>query len=192
MGNTKFISSTNNRRSDAEITDYYATPPEAVKLLLENESFYHRIWECACGGGHISSVLKEAGYRVKSTDLIDRGYPSTEIVDFLKVTREDVLREPQMDIVTNPPYTYAKEFVEHAMDISSNGTKVAMLLKLTFLEGKKRRELFNKYPPMRVYVFSSRISCGKNGVFTEGSAVAYAWFIWEKGVTRDPVIKWIN
>ena len=142
--------------------------------------------------GLIASVLKEAGYRVKSTDLIDRGYPSTEVVDFLKVTREDVLREPQMDIVTNPPYTYAKEFVEHAMDISSNGTKVAMLLKLTFLEGKKRRELFDKYPPMRVYVFSSRISCGKNGVFTGGRAVAYAWFIWEKGVTRDPVIKWIN
>ena len=45
---------------------------------------------------------------------------------------------------------------------------------------------------MRVYVFSSRISCGKNGVFTGGKAVAYAWFIWEKGVTRDPVIKWID
>lgn len=44
MGNTKFISSTNNRRSDAEATDYYATPPEAVKLLLENESFNHYIW----------------------------------------------------------------------------------------------------------------------------------------------------
>ena len=45
---------------------------------------------------------------------------------------------------------------------------------------------------MRVYVFSSRISCGKNGVFTGGKAVAYAWFIWKKGVTRDPVIKWID
>lgn len=192
MRNSQFIASTNNRRLDAEVDGYYATPPEAVKLLLEKETFYPYIWECACGGGHISSILEEAGYRVKSTDLVDRGYPSTEIADFLKVTREDILHGPPMDIVTNPPYTYAKEFVEHAMDISSNGAKVAMLLKLTFLEGKKRRELFDKYPPMTVYVFSSRISCGKNGIFTKGSAVAYAWFVWEKGVIRDPVIKWIN
>ena len=39
MGNTKFILSTNHRRSDAEINDYYATPSEAVKLLLEKEKF---------------------------------------------------------------------------------------------------------------------------------------------------------
>ena len=27
---------------------------------------------------------------------------------------------------------------------------------------------------------------------TEGGAIAYAWYVWEKGYCGDPVIKWIN
>lgn len=56
------------------------------------------------------------------------------------------------DILTNPPYKYAKEFIEHAMTIIPNGRKVFMFLKLQFLEGKARGELFKKYPPRYVYV----------------------------------------
>lgn len=67
-----------------------------------------------------------------------------------------------------------------------------MFLKLTFLEGKSRKQMFLQNPPTRVYVFSSRIQCGKNGVFTGSSAVAYAWFIWEKGIRNKPIIEWIN
>ena len=62
--------------------DYYATDPRAVRLLLEMETFSDKIWECACGEGHISKVLEQNGYEVLSTDLIDRGY-GTGGVDFL-------------------------------------------------------------------------------------------------------------
>lgn len=192
-GDKQFILSGNNRKADAEANDYYATEPKAVELLLENEDFNHYIWECACGGGHITNVLKSAGYSVKSSDIIDRGCKNTEIIDFLKTSKQDVARDFPRDIVTNPPYKYAKEFVEHALDISMDSTKVAMFLKLTFLEGKARRELFAKYPPKKVYVFSSRVCCGKNGEFdAANNAVAYAWFVWEKGFNGDPIIKWIN
>lgn len=34
------------------------------------------------------------------------------------------------DILTNPPYKYAKEFIEHAMTIIPDGRKVFMFLKL--------------------------------------------------------------
>lgn len=54
--------------------DYYATDPKAVELLLEMETFSDKIWECACGEGHISKILGQNGYEVLSTDLIDRGY----------------------------------------------------------------------------------------------------------------------
>ena len=69
-----------------------------------------------------------------------------------------------------------------------------MFLKLTFLEGQARRKLFEKYPPARIYVFSARVKCAKNGDFENigSSAVAYAWFIWEKGFEGEPVIRWIN
>lgn len=98
------------------------------------------------------------------------------------------------DIITNPPYKYALEFVEKALEVVEPGRKVAMFLKLQFLEGKKRKPFFLNNPPKVVYVSSSRILCAKNGKFDEytSSAVAYAWFVWKKGFSGDPVIKWIN
>ena len=43
-------------------------------------------------------------------------------------------------------------------------------------------------------VSSSRLNCAMNGEFEKypSSAVAYAWFVWEKGYRGNPVIKWIN
>lgn len=85
--------------------------------------------------------------------------------------------------------------MEHALDISSDGCKVAMFLKIQFLEGKARRELFKKYPPKTVYVSSSRLRCAMNGDFekyAKSTAVCYAWYVWVKGYTGDTVIKWIN
>ena len=101
------------------------------------------------------------------------------------------------DILTNPPYKYAKEFVLQALDMVKDGRKVYMFLKLTFLEGKTRyKELFKKYPPKNIYVFSERVMCAKNAEFEKmkaggGSAVAYSWFVWEKGNYSDTIIKWI-
>ena len=72
-----------------------------------------------------------------------------------------------------------------------------MFLRLQFLEGKKRKQLFTNFPPTKVLISSSRILCAKNGDFERmkqggGSAVAYAWIIWEKGYQGDPIIKWFN
>ena len=197
-GNCKSIYTTlgasNHTSEEREQNDYYATEPKAVEFLLENESFCHYVWECACGEGHISKVLLNAGYDVKSTDLIDRGFESTEVLDFLKTDVEYRKRDFSRDIITNPPYKYAKEFVEHALDISMDTTKIAMFLKLTFLEGQARKKMFQKYPPKTIYVFSGRVKCAKNGNFDEvgSSAVCYAWFVWEKGFIGSPVIKWVN
>ena len=97
----------------------------------------------------------------------------------------------QGDIVTNPPYKYAQEFIEKALELIPEGNKVCMFLKVQFLEGKKRRLLYDTNPPKRIWVSSSRIPCGKNGDF-KSSAVAYAWYVWEKGYHGDTIIKWFN
>lgn len=197
-GNTKSIytchGASNHSEGERQQHDYYATDPEAVEALLQQERFNPYVWECACGEGHISEVLKANGYKVKSSDLYDRGYEGTETIDFLTVRKEDIDHDFSRDIITNPPYKFAKEFVEKALEISMDSTKVAMLLKLTFLEGKNRKELFDKYKPKTIYVFGSRIDCWKNGIKPEKpqKAVCYAWFVWEKGYKGDPVIKWIN
>lgn len=176
-----------------EENDYYATSPLAAKYLIELEQFDKNIWEPACGENHITNVLREAGYIVRTSDIIDRiGDGSVEISDFLKNDKHWY-----GDIITNPPYKYAKEFVEKAMDLIDNGHKVAMYLKITFLEGKGRREMFKKYPPKYVYVSSSRLGCAKNGKLEDngnwpGGATCFAWYIWEKGFTGEPKIRWFN
>lgn len=146
------------------------------------------ILEPSCGEGHISEVLKAHGYNVVSRDLIDRGYG--DVADFLSIDN----LEWNGDIVTNPPYRFALEFVEKALQIIPKGRKVAMFLKLTFLEGKGRRHLFRTQPPCRVWVSSSRLKCAANGDFDAmaGSAQAYAWFIWEKGYKGETILKWFN
>jgi hypothetical protein len=200
-GNAKSIfvcnGASNHSEDERQNEDYYATEPRALEILLEVEEFSPYIWECACGGGHLSQVLADKGFKVKSSDIYDRGYEGTEIIDFLKVTKEDVKNDFPRDIITNPPYKFAKEFVEKALDISMDSTKIAMFLKLTFLESKARKALFEKYPPKVIYVSSSRLQCAKNGDFEKygkgvGTAVAYAWYVWEKGFKGEPVVRWVN
>lgn len=122
--------------------------------------------------------------------MIYRGFGDNEPMDFLKETFNDF----EGDIITNPPYKYALNFVQRALESVRTGGKVAMFLKLQFLEGKERRKFFDENPPRTVYVSSSRLKCAMNGKFekVKSSAVAYAWFVWEKGFHGDPVIKWIN
>ena len=187
----KTLGASNHTDKERQSEDFYATEPRAAELLLELENFNENIWECACGEGDLSKVFEEAGHKVLSTDLVDRGYGQGD-VDFLQCT--EVF---DGDIITNPPYKYAKEFVEKAIELVPDGHKVAMFLKLQFLEGKARKALFEKYPPKTIYVASGRLLCAKNGDFEGmkaggGSAVAYCWYIWQRGYKGDTVIKWFN
>lgn len=173
--------------------DFYSTDPKSLEIFLkalkrDNFKLHKNIWECACGKGHLSKILEKEGYDVWSTDLIDRGYGEGN-TDFLKSV-PDVW---QGDILTNPPYKYAKQFVEKALEICRNGTYIIMYLKIQFLEGKERRKLFNVNPPKYVYINSSRQLCYLNGDMKNkiSSATCYCWFIWEKGFTGEPIIRWI-
>lgn len=182
-----------------EIDDFYATPPVATKVLINYlDDNYPMVkldtfWEPACGKGHISDTFIDAGYKVISTDLIDRGYGCCgNEYDFLN----DENTSTNCHIVTNPPYKYAQQFVEKAMDVMENGTLCCMLLKLTFLEGTKRYEMFKKYPPKHIIVFANRINCAHSGDFEKtpeyGGSIAYAWYIWEKGYSDSPKIEWVK
>lgn len=175
----------NECKEEREEHDYYATQPIAAEWLVKIENLNHNIWECACGEGHLAKVFKKHGFNVKSTDLIDRGFGKGG-VDFLQETSVF-----DGDIITNPPYKYAQEFIEKALSLVKDGNRVCMFLKVQFMEGKARRKLFEENPPKTIWVSSSRIQCGKNGVF-QGSMVAYAWYVWEKGYKGETALKWFN
>lgn len=194
MGGSKKVFTTlgasNHVPEERATDDFYATDPRAVELLLELEAFAPVIWEPACGKGHISKVLAAHGYEVISTDLVYRGFGDPEPLDFLKETLEGF----EGDIITNPPYSMGLEFISRALESVRPGGKVAMFLKVQFLEGQKRGEFFKHTPPRTVYISRSRLACFKNGDMSQKaeSAIAYAWYVWEKGFTGDPVIKWFN
>ena len=106
----------NFAKEDREKYDYYATEPKATEELLKLEHFSHYIWEPAAGEGHIAEVLKSHNYDVVTNDIIERNYPLDGEMDFFNVTKENMSNTIPRDIITNPPYKYAKEFVEHALD----------------------------------------------------------------------------
>lgn len=177
-----------SRTAIREENDYYATDPRAMEDLLKFEKFDLKIWEPACGEGNLSEVLKKHGHEVYSTDLIDRGYQD-EILNFLESERKF-----DGDIITNPPFKYAKEFILKSLESINDGQKVAMFLKLNYLSGVARyKEIYQKTPPVRIYVFSNKRSCSKNNEKEgfKGGAMDYAWFIWEKGQPGPCELKWI-
>ena len=189
----KVVGASNHTDAERSKLDYYGTDPRSTEALLEVETFDHRIWEPASGHNLITNVLKKKGYDVYSTDIADYGYQDA-IINFLE--QDSLFTEAvdwDGDIVTNPPYGLSTEFAVRALEVVKPGHKVAMFLRTLFLEGSKRYDaLFKKYPPKVIYVFTNRQVSDKNDDFDHGSAVSYAWFVWEKGYTGDPTIKWIK
>ena len=182
------LSGTSTTRERVD-NDFYATPPESTIALLEREVFEGVVLEPACGAGHISEVLKSYGYETISTDLVDRDY-GVGGVDFLNTEFKKV-----DNVVTNPPFKYAKEFIEKALEVSNK--KVAMFCKIQLLEGVSRQEMFMNTPLKTVYVFSKRQNPFRNGSPVDengkkwSSTMCFAWFVWEHGYEGKPTIEWL-
>ena len=137
----KTLGASNHADHDRQAEDYYATEPKATEWLCKLEHFAGPILEPSCGEGHIAKVLMAHGYEVECRDLVNRGFGISG-KDFLSIDNTSW----QGDIITNPPYKFALEFVRKALAIIPNGHKVAMFLKIQFLEGKARRKLFDSTP----------------------------------------------
>jgi len=172
-------------KSDRSKGDFYPTPSFVLFPILEKENFEGTILEPCCGEGHISKELLSKGFDVTSRDLFDRGYGETGI-DFLFMPQPKTFD----NIITNPPYNLALEFAQTSLMVAKK--KVALLMKINFLEGVKRKTFLENSPLKYVYVFSKRQTLtrpdweGKNKGF-----ITYAWFVWEIGYEGETIIKWL-
>lgn len=197
FGGATFAKAQTDDPVNRETHDFYPTWPAATKALLSVERFDGPIWEPACGDGAMSKVLEAAGHEVISTDLIDRGYGEGGRYFLM----EWAPRAP--NIVTNPPFRWAVEFTDRALmltrpsvnDAVAAGAigaswvaprthKVALFLRLAFLEGVERGRWFPKTPLARVWVMSRRVPFAKGEAATEATQagpLAFAWFVWEHG-----------
>lgn len=186
----RHIGASAHTEKDRNKFDYYATDPRAIDDLFNRESFSNKIWEPACGEGHLSKRISELNpdTGIYSSDIVDRGFG--DVRDFLSIDNMDW----QGDIITNPPYKYSQDFIEKSLRIIPKENKVAMFLKIQFLEGKRRKQFFLMHPPKNIYVYSFRINCAMNGDFVKYSkncAICYAWYVWEKGNKDKPTLDWI-
>lgn len=174
--------------------DFYATPQCAVESLIDLELKWlppdgdrSTIWEPACGDGAIVKPLREAGWNVFASDLVDRGCPDSLVGNFLGESPYG-----SDAIITNPPFKLAREFVDTALQ---RAPYVAMLLRLAFLEGAARKPWFESTPLARVHVSSRRLPMmhrdGWEGP-KAGSAVCHAWFVWDKRHEGRPSIQWFD
>ena len=196
-----------NPKNDRVDSDFYATDPKAVhKLLLKYSINGSEILEPCVGNGNIANAIKDfysnKGLNITGVDIVDRGYPNTIVHDYLTWKTDK-----KFDcIITNPPYSLAKEFVEKSMTLLNDGYdedgypngQLIMFLKIQFLEGAKRKELFEKYPPKYIYVFRNRMSTWNNGKPLDpngkrwATTMCHAWFIWEKGSKTEPIVRWLD
>lgn len=166
--------------------DFYQTPGSASRALFSVEKFSETFWEPACGDGAICRIAEtDFGYKPVGTDLIQRSYG---------LGGRDFLQEAVLlgqDIVTNPPFGMAEKFLKHAMSLRPN--KIAFLGRLQFLEGQRRKKLLERLA--RVYVFSKRIPRMHNPDYvgkTTTSLLAFAWFVWDKSHSGEPIIRFIE
>lgn len=185
----------NNTEAPRQAHDFYATSPVALEKLLskckEMGITFSNVWEPACGLGHLSDVLISHKIHGQSSDLIHRGYiHQTGVSDFLA---HPISAGWEGDIITNPPYKYATEFVYKCLELIPEGRKVAMIFPQRYLSSKSRYSLFTKHPPRWVFAFAGRVGCAINGDFNaaSSSAVDYLWIVWEKGFAGDTILKWI-
>lgn len=163
-----------NPSEGREERDLYRTPPEAVEALLKVETFTSNVWEPACGDGRIVRVLEAHGHSVLATDIEPLGVGKR--ADFLKLRPRPIAA----DIITNPPFNLAVEFIEQAL--AFNPGKLALLLKATFWHAANRLPLFERYRPAWKYPLTWRLDFKDLGRPT----METAWFVWYRGNTDYP------
>ena len=164
-----------NLRAD---NDFYPTPNWVSEILVKYHCFNGEIWECACGDGKLATVLEQNGYKVIATDLNDYNYGKSGI-DFLLEAKTAA-----PNIVTNPPFKLAYEFINHGWELIEQN--LALLLPLRYLAGQKRSVFYKQNPPRKIIVIAKKIDFLGNG----NPVMEFAWFVWEKNYKGKTELIW--
>jgi len=175
--------------------DLYRTPPLATYILCKYSTVPLNVVEACAGYGNIAIELIRNGHNVLCYDLNEYSQALLPIQTGIDVL---TLEKPQgyTGFVTNPPY---HKNLPHkiATKAISEYDYVAMLVRITFLEGKKRKVLFDQHPPSQIIVFSDRIKFNNEHVEPVekddqiGGMIAYAWIIWDRKKVDSTLMKWV-
>jgi hypothetical protein len=174
--------SATNRGSKRIDSDFYVTPISAIESMLKSYKLGKgNILEPSAGSGSFIKTIREYGYdnHITAVEVRDEEYTNLKLLadkayidDFLNWTPDRDYRY----IIGNPPYSIAQEFIERCFEISNEYTEIIMLLRLGFLESKKRYSFWQQHPVNSLMVLSDRPKFINN----KSDFSAYAFFIWNK------------
>lgn len=169
----------NPKRGQKKANELYQTPyigTDAITHVwteVTGKPIPEVIWEPCCGEGLMVRRLEHAGASVYATDLIQYGQHPTG--DFL--TSDWPLFMEDTCIWTNPPFSKADKFIEHARK-TLKASLLVLLLKSTYYHAERRTlkhfsdELLQ---PSYVLPLTFRLDFEKLGK----PAMECSWFIWD-------------
>lgn len=140
--------------------DFYSTPEWCYQNLDLDWSWWKTAHEPCAGDHRITKFLTEKGLQTSYSEI-------SEDLDYFKWDGKVDL------ILTNPPFSLAKEFIDHSL---ARATTVIMLLRINFLGSQKRYPWWIENEPDSLIVLSKRPSFTGTGT----DATEYAWFVWDK------------
>lgn len=162
--------------------DLYETPGwvtlALVPYIKDRVPQPRLIWEPASGSNKMVYALRDGGYEVYATDIVDG-------CNFLAYSK----RAQNTDaIITNPPYEFAQEFISQALALMKPCAGfVAMLLRTDFDHAKTRANLFAGCMP-----FAKKVVLTKRIKWFEDSkgqpSFNHAWFIWDWQHSGPPTL----
>jgi hypothetical protein len=167
---------------------FYLEPEWCSERLFAVERFPRHVWDPFCGIGRVAEAARNAGYKTRATDIIDRGYARLDqTLDFLSVDRID----SNMAIAGNPPFIDA--IVQHAIGL--NPAKLALIWPLARLVAAY--EWLSTAPLARVLMMTPRppmppgeyIAAGHK---PEGARVEHCWLVFERGYRGQPRLSWLH
>lgn len=155
--------SATNRGAKRRPNDFYATPDYTVDSLFQFIKWNKMIsfFEPCKGDGAIYD--KVPGNKHKFYTELSEG---KDYFEYKPYNKFDL-------IVTNPPFSLAKEFLDKSL---TEAHTVCYLLRLNFLGAQVRNEWWNQIrPPEKLIVLSRRPKFINN----QADATEYAWFCWD-------------
>ncbi len=154
-------------------SDHYATPINVIEELFKREKFNGVIHDPCCGDFRIMDVANRFGYEATGDDILLSGKSFFDVSHW-STNRHD-------NIVTNPPYSIAIDFLLHALAVSDT---VAMLLPINFLAGVERfKEVHQIYRLASLYVFARRLNFGSSNP----PPTDHAWFVYRHELPKKTI-----
>jgi hypothetical protein len=173
---------------DREDDDFYSEPEWCSRRLFEVEEFRGLIWDPCCGLGSVIRSARAAQLSNFASDIADHGYG----------VRQDFLTAPAptiaglFNVVCNPPFKLAREFVECALELGA--AKAAVIFSIRRLNAAHWLE---PLPLARIWLLTPRPSMPPGEVILRGEKPGggktdFCWLVFDRAHNSPRTFDWLH